>query len=101
MATKAAEPVQVRFRISSPGLTYGLHGIERGQVVGSADERRSRSTGAKSGQPREHQVNYFHDGTDAIVIASNYGGPKQPGWYFNLKAHPECELGGEKLFGRG
>jgi len=33
MATKAAEPVQVRFRISSPGLTYGLHGIERGQVV--------------------------------------------------------------------
>jgi hypothetical protein len=43
MATKAAEPVQVRFRISSPGLTYGLHGIERGQVVGSADERRSRT----------------------------------------------------------
>ena len=33
MATKAAEPVQVRFRISRSGLTYGLHGIERGQVV--------------------------------------------------------------------
>jgi hypothetical protein len=33
MATKAAEPVQVRFRISRPGLTYGLQGIERGQVV--------------------------------------------------------------------
>ena len=55
------------------------------------------TTGAKSGQPREHQVNYFHDGTDAIVIASNYGGPMHPGWYFNLKAHSECELGGEKF----
>jgi deazaflavin-dependent oxidoreductase (nitroreductase family) len=55
------------------------------------------TTGAKSGQPREHQVNYFHDGADAIVIASNYGGSKHPGWYFNLKAHPECELGGEKF----
>jgi deazaflavin-dependent oxidoreductase (nitroreductase family) len=55
------------------------------------------TTGAKSGQPREHQVNYFHDGTDAIVIASNYGEPKHPGWYFNLKAHPDCELGGEKF----
>jgi hypothetical protein len=43
------------------------------------------TTGANSGQPREHQVNYFHDGTDAIVIASNYGGPKHP------PKHPECK----------
>ncbi len=37
------------------------------------------TTGAKSGQPREQQVNYFHDGADAGVIASNYGGAKHPG----------------------
>ncbi|HXY62963.1 MAG TPA: nitroreductase/quinone reductase family protein [Mycobacterium sp.] len=55
------------------------------------------TTGAKSGQPREHQVNYFHDGADAIVIASNYGGPKHPQWYYNLKAHPACDLGDEKF----
>ncbi len=24
--------------------------------------------------------------------ASNYGGPKHPQWYYNLKAHTECEL---------
>ena len=31
------------------------------------------------------------------MTASNYGGPKHPQWYYNLKAHPECELGGEKF----
>ncbi len=51
--------------------------------------------GAKSGQPREVQLTYFHDGSDPILIASNYGGTKHPQWYYNLKAHPECEFGGE------
>jgi deazaflavin-dependent oxidoreductase (nitroreductase family) len=55
------------------------------------------TTGAKSGQPREHQITYFHDGSDAIVVASNYGGPKHPQWYYNLRASPECELGDEKF----
>lgn len=51
------------------------------------------SIGAKSGLPREHQLTYFHDGPDPILIASNSGGPKNPQWYFNLKANPECEFG--------
>lgn len=51
--------------------------------------------GAKSGQPREVQLTYFHDGLDPILIASNFGGQKHPGWYYNLKAHPECRFGGE------
>ena len=57
------------------------------------------STGAKSGQPREVQLTYFHDGSDPILIASNYGGTKHPHWYHNLKAHPECEFGGERVHG--
>ena len=44
------------------------------------DRRRStatlKTTGAKSGQPREAQIIYFHDGRDAIAIASNYGGTR-------------------------
>ena len=54
-----------------------------------------KMTGAKSGQPRQAQLVYFHDGSDVIVVASNYGGDKHPQWYHNLKAHPECEFGGE------
>lgn len=54
-----------------------------------------RSTGAKSGQPREVQLTYFHDGSDVILVASNFGGSKHPQWYYNLKAHPECTFGQE------
>jgi deazaflavin-dependent oxidoreductase (nitroreductase family) len=55
------------------------------------------STGAKSGLPREVQLTYFHDGPDVILIASNYGGDKHPQWYYNLKAHPDCQFGGERF----
>jgi deazaflavin-dependent oxidoreductase (nitroreductase family) len=55
------------------------------------------STGAKSGQPREVQLTYFHDGPDVILLASNYGGVKHPQWFYNLKAHPDCEFGEERF----
>jgi deazaflavin-dependent oxidoreductase (nitroreductase family) len=55
------------------------------------------TTGARTGQPREVQLAYFHDGLDPILIASNFGGPKHPQWYYNLKAHPECQFGDEKF----
>ena len=53
------------------------------------------TTGAKSSQPRQVQLSYFHDGRDPILIASNRAEPKHPQWYFNLKAHAECQFGGE------
>ena len=56
--------------------------------------------GCKVRATREHQITYFHDGPDPIVTASNYGGSKHPQWYYNLKAHPECELGDEKFLAR-
>ena len=55
------------------------------------------TTGAKSSQPRQVQLSYFHDGRDAILIASNRAEPKHPQWYYNLKAHPECQFGGENF----
>lgn len=53
------------------------------------------STGAKSAQPRVHQLSYFHDGGDPILVASNAGAPRHPQWYYNLKANPECQFGDE------
>lgn len=55
------------------------------------------TTGAKSGKRRETQLTYFHDGTDVVLIASNFGADRHPQWYHNLKAHPECEFGGEQF----
>jgi deazaflavin-dependent oxidoreductase (nitroreductase family) len=55
------------------------------------------ATGAKSGRKREVQLTYFHDGSDVILLASNYGRATHPQWYYNLTAHPECEFGGERF----
>ena len=54
-----------------------------------------KTIGARSGQLRATQVAYFHDGRDVVIMASNYGDGKHPQWYYNLIAHPDCELGDE------
>ena len=63
--------------------------------IGSIATAPLRTTGAKSGQLREVQLTYFHDGSNPILIASNYGEAKNPQWYHNLTAHPECQFGDE------
>lgn len=48
--------------------------------------------GAKSGIVRETPLLYARDGDNVVVVASKAGSPKNPGWYYNLKAHPEIEV---------
>jgi deazaflavin-dependent oxidoreductase (nitroreductase family) len=100
----------VRFARSRPGQFLAHHVTPRidpwlyratggryPSVLGSVASAPLMTTGAKSGQPREVQLTYFHDGSDPILIASNYGRPKHPQWYYNLRAHPDCEFGGERF----
>jgi deazaflavin-dependent oxidoreductase (nitroreductase family) len=93
----------VRFGRTRAGLFLGRHFSPRldpwvsrltnGRGFGLIVNAPLSTTGAKSGQPRQVQVSYFHDGHDPL--ASNYGGRKHPQWFYNLKAHPECQFGGE------
>jgi F420H(2)-dependent quinone reductase len=50
------------------------------------------TVGAKSGLPRVNALTYAKDGADYVIVASMGGAPKSPGWYHNLKAHPETEI---------
>jgi len=54
--------------------------------------------GAKSGRVRSAPLVYFTDGDDIVIVASKGGFPKNPAWYYNLKAHPETtvQVGREK-----
>lgn len=56
-------------------------------------------TGAKSGLIRTSTVVYFTDADRVIVIASNFGAPHRPAWYYNVKAHPEVTLWGRGFSG--
>ena len=78
-------------RISGGHLNWGMFSIPSATL---------ETVGAKSGQIRRSQVAYFHDNDDVIVIASNFGGTQHPNWFHNLKANPECALGGEEFTAR-
>jgi deazaflavin-dependent oxidoreductase (nitroreductase family) len=48
--------------------------------------------GAKTGQPRTMPLVGMFDGKKIALIASSFGRKRNPGWYYNLKAYPECEV---------
>jgi deazaflavin-dependent oxidoreductase (nitroreductase family) len=60
------------------------------------------TVGARSGQPHTTPVAYTRDGDRIVIIASFGGGPRNPGWYYNLLAHPAVtvELGTERFAAR-
>jgi deazaflavin-dependent oxidoreductase (nitroreductase family) len=55
--------------------------------------------GAKSGKRRVNPIAYLSDRGRYVVIASNGGALSSPGWYHNLKAHPNItnEVGTETI----
>ena len=50
------------------------------------------STGARSGQEREHPMMYLPDGERYLVFCSKAGAPDNPAWYHNLVAHPSARI---------
>lgn len=53
---------------------------------------RLTTIGAKSGLKRTMPLIATLDGKQIGLIASSFGREHNPGWYYNLKAHPECEV---------
>ncbi len=50
------------------------------------------TVGAKTGASRTNSLTYARDGDDYLIVASNGGSPRSPGWYHNLKADPDVEI---------
>jgi deazaflavin-dependent oxidoreductase (nitroreductase family) len=56
--------------------------------------------GKKSGEPRTAALLYMRDGDRVILVASRGGLPKNPLWYFNLKANPAVTIQIKKHVGK-
>lgn len=57
------------------------------------------TVGAKTGKARTTSLTYARDGGDYLVVASNGGEPRSPGWYHNLEVNPDIEINlGRKRF---
>jgi deazaflavin-dependent oxidoreductase (nitroreductase family) len=50
------------------------------------------TTGARSGESHTLPVLALPEGDHLVVIASNMGKPANPGWYYNLRAHPSVMI---------
>lgn len=58
-------------------------------------------TGAKSGKTRRLPLIHIAHGENKLLVASSGGMPKNPVWYYNIKAHPEIQImaeGQEKTY---
>jgi deazaflavin-dependent oxidoreductase (nitroreductase family) len=51
-----------------------------------------RTTGRKSGTVRTSALVYAKDGDSYLLVASNGGADRPPGWLFNIQAQPRVEI---------
>ncbi|MFW0793182.1 nitroreductase family deazaflavin-dependent oxidoreductase [Gordonia sp. CPCC 205515] len=51
-----------------------------------------RTTGRQTGRARCNALTYARDGQRYLVVASNGGSPRPPGWLANLKADADVEI---------
>ncbi len=51
-----------------------------------------RTTGRKSGLVRTSALVYARDGERYLLVASNGGADRPPGWLFNIQAEPKVEI---------
>lgn len=91
-------------RIGATLFSYTLHHIDR-VLMGLSKGRLSvpgvvtglpvvmlTTMGAKSTLPRTVPLVGMRDGEKVILIASNWGSPRHPAWYLNLRTHPDAAI---------
>lgn len=71
-----------------------LHRVFRGKVslvaIAGLPSLRLTTVGRKSGQPRSTNLLYFPHEDGFVLVGSNWGRPRDPGWTYNLRAHPDA-----------
>jgi deazaflavin-dependent oxidoreductase (nitroreductase family) len=70
------------------------------RIPGAPNSLLLHTVGAKTGLPRTNSLSYARDGETYLVVASNGGDRRAPGWYHNLKANPRVKINvGPRRFG--
>ncbi len=79
-----------------------VHRVSRGRVLGRVAGMPVlllTTTGRRSGRARTTPLTFFRDGADLVVVASNGGADRAPGWSLNLLKTPRAvvEIGTDEL----
>ncbi len=88
--TVGARGLRLIGRLNVPA--YRLSGGRIGNKVGDGPVLLLTTTGRKSGEPRTAPILYLAHGDAMVLIDTNGGNEKLPGWSHNLKANPRAEV---------
>jgi deazaflavin-dependent oxidoreductase (nitroreductase family) len=93
----ATRPAARIFRVIQPPIDRLVYRLTRGRTtasswLGGVQITMLITTGAKSGRMRSLPVLGVPDDEDMIVVASNFGRPRHPAWYHNLRANPHAAI---------
>jgi deazaflavin-dependent oxidoreductase (nitroreductase family) len=91
-------PVTRRVMGGHTAVYRASHGLIGHKVPGAPPMLLLDHIGARSGKVRTTPLAYLTDGDDLVIVASKGGYVRNPGWYYNLKAHPETvvQVGSER-----
>ncbi|MFM8599488.1 MAG: nitroreductase family deazaflavin-dependent oxidoreductase [Mycobacterium sp.] len=70
----------------------GTNGWIGHRIPGAPNSLLLHTVGAKTALPRVNSLSYARDGDDYLVVASNGGDRRAPGWYHNLRAQPSLQV---------
>lgn len=88
----AAAPHFLRYMSRFNRLAFRLSGGRVGGTLLGRSVGLLTTTGHRSGRSRTTPLVYFEDGSRYLVVASNGGFDRPPGWQLNLRANPGAEL---------
>lgn len=78
------------------GLYQRSHGWIGHRIPGAPNSLLLHTVGARTGLHRTNSLSYARDGSAKnsvyLVVASNGGDRRSPGWYHNLKARPDVQI---------
>jgi deazaflavin-dependent oxidoreductase (nitroreductase family) len=76
-------------------LNVALYKLTRGRLGGRAAGQSIlllHSTGRKSGKSYTTPLNFYRDGDNYVIVASNWGGDRHPGWFHNIMHQPRTTI---------
>lgn len=80
--------IWVKLLMVSNVFLYRLTGGRLGSRMAGQNVLLLHTTGRKSGKPYTTPTNYYRDGVNYLLVASNWGKDQHPAWFYNLIYQP-------------
>jgi F420H(2)-dependent quinone reductase len=91
--------IWVKVLMATNVLAYRLSGGRLGSKMAGQSVLLLHTVGRKSGEKYTTPINYYRDGSNYVLVASNWGQDHHPGWYHNLMSQQTTtiEVKGKEL----